>query len=526
MKVYIEIETLISYAILHGLVKEEDRILVTNAVLESIGCDSYTEFTKEEQAQIAKRAAEIVYPTELLDSLVEWAAENGTLSTDTLTFRDLLNSKIMGQVLPRTSVIRNDFWHKYQSNKEQATQFFYELNKQSNYIRTDRIAKNILWEHESSYGNLEITINLSKPEKDPRDIAAQKDVIATNYPKCLLCKENEGYMGRVNHAGRQNLRTIKLDLANEEWFFQYSPYIYYNEHCIVFSSEHRPMKIDKACFEHVLGFVEQFPHYFLSSNADLPIVGGSILSHDHFQGGRHVFPMEKATIKERVSFKGFEDVEAGIVNWPMSVLRLRGDKERLIALADVILQSWINYSDESLGIYSHTEGVRHNTVNPVARFKNGKYELDLALRNNRTDTEHPMGIFHPYEHLHNIKKENIGIIEVMGLAILPGRLKTEMASIKTLLSEAITAGNAFSTVYSKMNADSALQKHTQWLERYVNTSPTPLSIKNLDNFINRSIGDTFCEVLENCGVFKHTPKGEEGFRRFVAQVKCEPHRQS
>ena len=285
------------------------------------------------------------------------------------------------------------------------------------------------------------------------------------------------------------------------------------------TSEHRPMKIDKACFEHVLGFVEQFPHYFLSSNADLPIVGGSILSHDHFQGGRHIFPMEKATIKERVSFKGFEDVEAGIVNWPMSVLRLRGEKDRLITLADVILQSWINYSDESLGIYSHTEGVRHNTVNPVARFKNGKYELDLALRNNRTDTEHPMGIFHPYEHLHNIKKENIGMIEVMGLAILPGRLKTEMASIKTLLSEAITAGNAFSTVYTQMNADSALQKHTQWLERYVSSCPTPLSIENLDNFINRSIGDTFCEVLENCGVFKHTPKGEEGFRRFVAQAQ-------
>ena len=519
MKVYIEVEKLISYAVLHNLVKEDDRILVTNAVLESIGCDSYTEFTKEEQAQIAKEVAQITYPTEVLDRLVQWVAENGTLTTDTLTFRDLLNSKIMGQVLPRTSVIRNDFWHTYQRSKEQATQQFYELNKQSNYIRTDRIAKNILWEHNSPYGNLEITINLSKPEKDPRDIAAQKDVVATNYPKCLLCKENEGYMGRVNHAGRQNLRTIKLDLANEEWFFQYSPYIYYNEHCIVFSSEHRPMKIDKACFEHILGFVEQFPHYFLSSNADLPIVGGSILSHDHFQGGRHVFPMEKATIKERVSFKGFEDVEAGIVNWPMSVLRLRGEKDRLIALADVILQSWINYSDESLGIYSHTEGVRHNTVNPVARFKNGKYELDLALRNNRTDAQHPMGIFHPYEHLHNIKKENIGIIEVMGLAILPGRLKTEMASIKTLLGEAITAGNAFSAVYSQMNADSALQKHTQWLERYVSSCPTPLSIKNLDNFINRSIGDTFCEVLENCGVFKHTPKGEEGFRRFVAQAQ-------
>ena len=518
MNIYIEIETLITYAISHGLVKEDDRILVTNAVLESIGCDSYTEFTKEESEQITKKAAEIVYPTEVLDKIVEWAAQNGQLPTDTLTFRDLLNSKIMGQVLPSTSAIREDFWATYQHSKEEATQHFYELNRQSNYIRTDRIAKNFGWEHPSPYGDLEITINLSKPEKDPRDIAAQKDVVATNYPKCLLCKENEGYMGRVNHAGRQNLRTIKLDLANEEWFFQYSPYIYYNEHCIVFSSEHRPMKIDKACFEHVLGFVEQFPHYFLSSNADLPIVGGSILSHDHFQGGRHIFPMEKASIRESVKFKGFEEVEAGIVNWPMSVLRLRGDKDRLIALADKILQSWINYSDESLGIYSHTNGVRHNTVNPVARFKNGKYELDLALRNNHTDEQHPMGIFHPYEHLHNIKKENIGIIEVMGLAILPGRLKSEMASIKTLLCQAIEANKGFATVYDQMDADSSLQKHTQWLQRYLSTSPTPLTKEGVDTFINNIIGDTFCEVLENCGVFKNTPEGNEGFKRFINQV--------
>lgn len=516
--IYSEVEKLISYAVQHSLVSDDDRILVTNAVLECIGCDSYAEFTKEEKIHIEKEAAKIIYPTEVLDNLVEWAAKNGTLTTDTLTFRDLLNSKIMGQVLPRTSAIRNNFWQTYQTDREKATNQFYELNKQSNYIRTDRIAKNFGWEHYCQYGNLEITINLSKPEKDPRDIAAQRDVVATNYPKCLLCKENEGYMGRVNHAGRQNLRTIKLDLANEDWYFQYSPYIYYNEHCIVFSGNHRPMKIDRACFEHILGFVALFPHYFLSSNADLPIVGGSILSHDHFQGGRHIFPMEKATIKEWVTFKGFEDIKAGIVNWPISVLRLRGDKDRLINLADTILQSWINYNDEALGIISHSKGVRHNTINPVARFKDGQYELDLALRNNRTDAQHPMGIFHPYEHLHNIKKENIGIIEVMGLAILPGRLKSEMASIKTLLSEAIQAGNNFADVYKKMEADTTLQKHTQWLQRYINSTDTHLTINGLDSFIERIIGDTFCEVLEHCGVFKNTPEGDNGFKRFIDQV--------
>ena len=518
MDIYIEIETLITYAVLHNLVKKEDRILVTNAVLESIGCDSYREFTAEEQAQITAAAQAITYPTEVLDRIVEWAATQGKLTADTITYRDLLNAKIMGQVLPRTSVIAASFWGTYQKDKVQATNDFYELNKQSNYIRTDRIAKNILWEHPSKYGNLEITINLSKPEKDPRDIAAQRDVVATNYPKCLLCKENEGYMGRVNHAGRQNLRTIKLDLANEDWYFQYSPYIYYNEHCIVFSGDHRPMKIDRACFEHILGFVALFPHYFLSSNADLPIVGGSILSHDHFQGGKHEFPMEKATVKEKVQFKGFEDIEAGIVNWPMSVLRLRGDKDRLIDLADHILQSWIDYSDESLGIYAYTQGVRHNTVNPVARFKNGQYELDLALRNNRTDSAHPMGIFHPYEHLHNIKKENIGIIEVMGLAILPGRLKTEMASIKKLLAEAIATDKSFENVYAQMSNDEALQKHAKWLEQYISNYPTPLTSNGLDSFIDKAIGDTFCEVLENCGVFKHTPEGEEGFRKFIKAV--------
>ena len=517
--VYYEVEKLIGYAVLYGLVNDDDRLLVTNAVLECIGCDSYAEFTREEKALIEKEVAKITYPTEVLDNLVEWAAQKGTLSADTLTFRDLLNSKIMGQVLARTSVIRNNFWYTYQTNRERATSDFYELNKRSNYIRTDRIAKNFGWEHPSEYGNLEITINLSKPEKDPRDIAAQRNVVATNYPKCLLCKENEGYMGRVNHAGRQNLRTIKLDLTNEDWYFQYSPYIYYNEHCIVFSGAHRPMKIDRACFEHILGFVSLFPHYFLSSNADLPIVGGSILSHDHFQGGRHVFPMEKATIKEYVSFEGFQDVKAGIVNWPISVLRLRGDKERLISLADAILHSWIDYNDEKLGIISHTNGVRHNTLNPVARFKDGQYELDLALRNNRTDAEHPMGIFHPYEHLHNIKKENIGIIEVMGLAILPGRLKTEMASIKTLLAEAIKDGNNFAKAYAEMEADPDLQKHSKWLQRYINAATTPPCADTLDSFIEHIIGNTFCEVLENCGVFKNTAEGDEGFRRFIAQVK-------
>ena len=357
MDIFFEVEKLIEYSIKNGFVEEEDKLLVTNLVLECLELDTYREFSSSEEESIRKEIENAVYPSEILDNIVDWAAENGKMKETTATFKDLLNSKIMGQIVPRTSQVRREFWNEYENNGiDKSTEYFYGLSKKSNYIRTDRIAKNIQWNYENNYGSLEITINLSKPEKDPKEIAMQKNIVSTNYPKCLLCKENEGYMGRINHPGRQNHRTIKMNLTNEEWYFQYSPYIYYNEHCIVFSGEHRPMKIDRAGFERLFQFVEKFPHYFIGSNADLPIVGGSILSHDHFQGGRHVFPMETAKIKEKIEFKGYEDVEAGIVNWPMSVIRIRGEKDRLVELSEKILNKWIDYNAEKLDIYSHKKG--------------------------------------------------------------------------------------------------------------------------------------------------------------------------
>ena len=352
----------------------------------------------------------------------------------------------------------------------------------------------------------------------------QKNIVSTNYPKCLLCKENEGYMGRVNHPGRQNHRTIKMNLTNEDWYFQYSPYIYYNEHCIVFSGEHRPMKIDRAGFERLFQFVEKFPHYFIGSNADLPIVGGSILSHDHFQGGRHVFPMETAKIKEKIEFKGYEDVEAGIVNWPMSVIRIRGEKDRLVELSEKILNKWIDYNAEKLDIYSHTKGERHNTVTPIARFKKGKYEMDLVLRNNLTNSVHPLGIFHPHEEHHNIKKENIGLIEVMGLAVLPGRLKEEMSEIRNLLQKVretpeFKEKGSYEKCYSEMEHNEELKKHVKWLKYYLETHKLKqLAGNDTELFIKSAIGETFSKVLEDCGVFKNNEDGEKGFRKFIKKV--------
>ena len=403
MDIFFEIEKLIEYSIKNKLADREDRLLVTNLVLECLELDTYREFSLQEKENIIKEIENVDYPSKILGNIVDWAAENGKIKETTATFKDLLNSRIMGQIVPRTSYVRHEFWNEYENNGiDKSTEYFYELSKKSNYIRTDRIAKNIHWNYKNNYGSLEITINLSKPEKDPKEIAMQKNIVSTNYPKCLLCKENEGYMGRINHPGRQNHRTVKLNLTDEDWYFQYSPYIYYNEHCIVFSGEHRPMKIDRAGFERLFQFIEKFPHYFIGSNADLPIVGGSILSHDHFQGGRHIFPMEIAGIREKIEFKGYEDVESGIVNWPMSVIRIRGEKDRLVELSDKILNKWIDYNAEKLDIYSHTKGERHNTVTPIARFKKGKYEMDLVLRNNLTNNVHPLGIFHPQEEHHNI----------------------------------------------------------------------------------------------------------------------------
>ena len=525
MDICSEIEKLIEYSIKNGLVNEQDRILITNMVAGAIELDTYREFSEEEINSIKKEVENTDYPYEILNNIVKWAGENGRLKNDTVTFQDLMNSKIMGQVIPRTSEIRKEFWDKYDNyGIDKATEYFYELSRKSNYIRMDRISKNIHWNYENSYGNLEITVNLSKPEKDPRDIAMAKDKVSVNYPKGLLDKENEGYMGRIDHPGRQNHRTIRLSLTNEYWYFQYSPYTYYNEHSIVFSHEHRPMKIDKSTFQRLLEFVNIFPHYFIGSNADLPIVGGSILSHDHFQAGRHIFPMERAKIKEKVVFSGFEDVEAGILNRPLSVIRLTGEKKRLIELSDKILKKWIDYNAEKLDIYANTKGERHNTVTPIARFKDGKFEIDLVLRNNLTNKNHPLGIFHPHSEHHNIKKENIGLIEVMGLAVLPGRLKEEMAGIKKIIKEVQDSqefknNHDYTSCYGKMNEREDLRKHTEWLKYYLEKHKIKnLAESNLDEFIENAIGETFSKVLENCGVFKNNEDGEKGFAKFIRKV--------
>ena len=513
--IFIEIEKLIRYAINKGLICKQDKILVTNLLLETIDMQDYREFTEEETLQIDQEMTNIEYPTEILDNIVEWAAINGKLEDDTITYRDLLNSKIMGQIIPRTSEIKKVFDSKYLESKTEATDYFYELSKQSNYIRTDRITKDVHWYYLNKYGNLEITINLSKPEKDPRDIAAAKNIVSKGYPKCLLCKENEGYMGNVNHPGRQNHRILNINLTNEEWYLQYSPYVYYNEHSIVFSSEHRPMKIDKLGFQRLVEFVEMFPHYFIGSNADLPIVGGSILSHDHFQAGRHVFPMEMSEVEENIIFEKYKKVEAGLLKWPMSVIRIRGEKQELVDLSEEILNKWIEYSDIENEIYANTNGERHNTITPIARFKNGKYEMDLVLRNNRVSSEHPLGIFHPHEEHHNIKKENIGLIEVMGLAVLPGRLKEEIAQIKSILERA----SSVEEIYKLMDLDNNVSKQRKWIKTYIEDEEIGKMIsQDIDIFLENAIGETFSRVLEDSGIYKKTEEGKKGFKKFIDYI--------
>ena len=513
--VFIEIEKLIRYAVNKKIINKEDKILITNLILEAIGIEDYREFKEEEIEQIEKELIKVEYPTEILDNITEWSAINGKLKDNTVTYRDLLNSKIMGQLIPRTSEITRIFNRKYLEDKIKATDYFYELSKQSNYIRTDRIVKDVHWYYSNKYGNLEITINLSKPEKDPKDIAAAKNIVSKGYPKCLLCKENEGYMGHINHPGRQNHRILKMNLTNEDWYLQYSPYVYYNEHSIVFSSEHRPMKIDRLGFQRLLEFVEKVPHYFIGSNADLPIVGGSILSHDHFQAGRHVFPMEVSELEDDVKFTNYEEIEAGLLKWPMSVIRIRGNKDKLVDLSEKILNKWINYSDIDNDIYANTNGERHNTITPIARFKNGKYEVDLVLRNNRVSEEHPLGIFHPHKEHHNIKKENIGLIEVMGLAVLPGRLKDEIAQIK----EIIKSVNSKENIYKLMNSNENIVKHSEWLKSYINDEEIGKNLfSDTDKFLENAIGETFSRVLEDSGVYKKTKEGKIGFKKFIEYV--------
>ena len=496
-KVYAAIGALTNYAISHGLAEEADRHYLVNALLEKLGLDDY-----ETVGDVPFQGLD-----DILDTLVDYAAEQGLLKSESITGRDLFDTALMGVVTPRPSEVIRTFRSLYGESPEKATDWFYRFSQDTNYIRATRVAKDIRWSVPSEFGDIDISINLSKPEKDPRDIAAAKTAKQSAYPKCQLCLENEGYAGRMDHPARQNHRIIPVTINESHWGFQYSPYVYYNEHCIVLNGEHVPMKIDRAAFRKLFDFVGQFPHYFLGSNADLPIVGGSILSHDHFQGGRYEFAMAKAPYESKFTVPGYEDVEAGIVHWPLSVIRLRGEDDgRIIDLADHILQAWRGYTDEDAFVFAETDGEPHNTITPIARKRDGKFELDLALRNNITTDECPLGVYHPHAEYHHIKKENIGLIEVMGLAILPARLKTEMA----LLAECLTGENDLAD-YPE------LEQHAEWAKD-IAARRADLSKDNVDDILKEEIGHVFVHVLEDAGVYKCTDEGRAAFRRFIATL--------
>ncbi|KIL43311.1 UDP-glucose--hexose-1-phosphate uridylyltransferase [Jeotgalibacillus campisalis] len=501
MFIFIQLERLLQFGLQTKLIDPLDTDYVRNRLLNLLQLEA------AEQVEVPNETLD--YPVEILHNIVEWASQQPDLHVSTITQKDQLDAALMDCFLPRPSEVTKIFLERYQSSPVEATDYFYAMSKQVNYIRTDRIAKNEHWYSETEYGKLEITINLSKPEKDPTTIAAEKKAKAISYPLCLLCKENVGYAGRVNHPARHNHRIIPVELTGESWFMQYSPYVYYNEHAIVFSSEHRPMSITKSGFNRLLDFVEQFPHYFVGSNADLPIVGGSILSHDHFQGGQHDFPMALAPVENVYEIKGFEDVRAGIVKWPMSVVRISGkSKDRLLELADTILTIWKSYSDEKAGVYAESNGQPHNTITPIARMRNGEFELDLVLRNNRTSEEHPFGIFHPHNDVHHIKKENIGLIEVMGLAVLPGRLKEELTVLGNYLTE---------DSLDKAGEDERTAKHLDWAKKIAATEKN-LSTGTIQEVLQKHVGNVFSRVLEDAGVFKRDANGQLAFTRFIESI--------
>ena len=492
------IAQLVEYGLRTGLVAEADRIYVTNRVLEILNKSDYDAPESVEEAPLET----------ILANLLDWAVAQGLLE-DNVTARDLFDTKLMGALTPPPSVVRATFAELYKGQgAKAATDWYYKFSQDTDYIRRYRICKDLKWVTQTPWGALDITVNLSKPEKDPKAIAAAKLAPQSGYPKCQLCRENEGYAGRANHPARQNHRIVSVVINGQEWGFQYSPYVYYNEHCIVFNSQHTPMKIERATFRKLLDFVKQFPHYFVGSNADLPIVGGSILSHDHFQGGHYTFAMAKAPIERPFVFPGFEDVESGIVRWPMSVVRLRGvDDGRLVELADRILTAWRGYTDEAAFVYAETDGEPHNTITPIARKNGDTYELDLVLRNNITTPEHPLGVYHPHAKLHHIKKENIGLIEVMGLAVLPARLKGEMEA----LEQAILSG-------ADLRADEALAKHADWVEEFLPRHPE-VNAGNLHAILQEEVGQVFGQVLEDAGVYKCTDEGREAFERFLRTVQ-------
>ena len=500
---------LVEYARVTGLIEAEDERFSINRLLELFQLDELEDeavAAHGKNKRMTRETAEAALE-DILTEMLDYAYENGITKENSIVYRDLFDTKIMSLLVPRPSEVISKFNELYKNDKKAATDYFYTLSCDSNYIRRYRIKKDLKWTTDTEYGTLDITINLSKPEKDPKAIAAAKLAKQSGYPKCLLCKENEGYAGRVNHPARQNHRIIPVTINQNDWFFQYSPYVYYNEHCIVFNSQHTPMKIERATFGKLLDFVTQFPHYFVGSNADLPIVGGSILSHDHFQGGHYEFAMAKAPVEKEISFEGFSDVKAGIVKWPMSVIRLDcADKDRLIELADKILSAWRGYTDEAAFVFAETDGEPHNTITPIARKRGDLFELDLVLRNNITTEEHPLGVYHPHAKLHHIKKENIGLIEVMGLAVLPARLKDEMAA----LQEAILNGK-------DLRSDKALEKHADWVEEFLPKYDT-VTKDNIEEIIRKEIGLVFSEVLEDAGVYKCTEEGRKAFMRFVESV--------
>ncbi len=491
-----QVKKLICYGLEKGLFTERDQLYVTNLLIDALklgelNCDqTFTNVDLEST----------------LAAILDYAVQKGIIE-DNITAKDLFDTKLMGLMMPRPSEVEFEFFSRYKVSPQTATDYYHKLSKDSDYIRTYRIAKDVKWLSPTEYGDLDITINLSKPEKSLEEIMAAKNAPQSDYPKCLLCKECEGYAGRLNFPARQNHRLIPLKLTDENWFMQYSPYVYYPEHCIVFNAAHTPMLVDRKAFCKLFDFVKMFPHYFIGSNAGLPIVGGSILSHEHFQGGCYTFAMEKAPIEKPIVFKGYEDIAAGIVKWPMSVIRLTGDSaERVIDLADKIFTAWQNYTDESVFVFAETNGEPHNAVTPIARMRGDKYELDLALRNNITTEEYPLGYFHPHPELHHIKKENIGLIEVMGLAVLPARLKDEIAT----LQEAILNGSDIRSIES-------IEKHAAWVDE-IKAKHTDINADNIEKIIKDEIGIVFSKVLEDAGVFKRDQQGQEAFVKFIDYV--------
>lgn len=497
------ISALAQYAVDRGLIEENERIYSINMLLDVLKLDEYNPCDDEDKVIALSSDLEAI-----LQFIDDYAYDRGLIEENSVVYRDLFDTRVMNCFVRRPSEVIRIFNEKYAVSPKEATDFYYEYSKNSDYIRTYRIAKDIKWVYESEYGDIDITINMSKPEKDPKAIAAARNAKQSSYPKCLLCVENEGYAGRINHPARENHRIIPIRILGKEWGFQYSPYVYYNEHCIVLNREHTPMTINREVFEKLFDFIRQFPHYVIATNADLPIVGGSILSHEHFQGGNYSFAMSRAVIEKEVVFKGFEDVEAGILKWPMSVIRIRStSQERLVDLADKILGAWREYTDEEAFIFAKTNGEPHNTITPAARFANGKYELDLALRNNITTEERPLGVYHPRNEYHHIKKENIGGIEVMGLAILPSRIKSEME----LLARCIIEGK-------DIRSFDELLKHADWAEEFIPKYEGKINEENVDEILKVEIGKVFVKVLEDAGVFKRDKKGREYFMKFIESV--------